>query len=141
MVGHAPGCLRRNRSASKDRTGLGSRTWKLIRTTFLLLPAVAISGALVVVTPPSTAMGNGQAFQYEPGATSRNSLESAGKRRQFLVHIPASYRPGDVLPLILNFHGYESSASQQEDISEMSVLSESEGFIVVYPEGLGHPQA
>ena len=80
-------------------------------------------------------------FHYVPGATVRNTLDSAGEKRLFLLHVPSSYKAGDSLPLVFNFHGYESNAAQQEQISEMSPLADSASFIVVYPEGLGNPQA
>jgi polyhydroxybutyrate depolymerase len=80
-------------------------------------------------------------FRYVPGTTVRNTLNSAGKKRHYLLHVPASYKAGDSLPMVINFHGYESNAAQQEQITEMSILADSAGFIVVYPEGLGNPQA
>jgi poly(3-hydroxybutyrate) depolymerase len=124
------------RLRSRDTAHRGSR-----RTTLLPELAAAVAVVLTVALLPIGSEGDAQTVHYDPGTTTRNRMESAGKRRQVLVHVPASYHPGDAVPLVLNFHGYESSAAQQEEISEMSVLSESEGFIVAYPDGLGRPQA
>jgi polyhydroxybutyrate depolymerase len=45
------------------------------------------------------------------------------------------------MPLIINLHGYNSKAAQQEHVSGMSAKADEAGFIVAYPEGLGSPQS
>ena len=42
---------------------------------------------------------------------------------------------------MLNLHGYNSNAAQQEQLSRMSPMADQAGFIVVYPEALEHPPA
>jgi polyhydroxybutyrate depolymerase len=41
---------------------------------------------------------------------------------------------------MLNFHGFTSSGDQQAEISQMSSVAAEQGFIVVYPDGVGSPK-
>jgi polyhydroxybutyrate depolymerase len=66
-----------------------------------------------------------------------DSTIADGLERTYFVHLPASYNPSNSYPLILAMHGggllgYEGIEGQ----SQLSELSDSENFIVVYPEGL-----
>ncbi len=60
--------------------------------------------------------------------------------RQYRLHIPPTHKPDQAMPLVVNLHGFASSAAEQERLSQMSVKADQIGFIVVYPEGLGTPQ-
>jgi polyhydroxybutyrate depolymerase len=71
-----------------------------------------------------------------PG-TYTETLPSGRQTRQYRLHIPASYRPGKPIPLVLGFHGAGSTGAQFESYSGLSVLADRAGFIAVYPQGLG----
>jgi polyhydroxybutyrate depolymerase len=58
-----------------------------------------------------------------------------GVERYYELYLPPSYDDSTALPLVLNFHGFTSSASEQAFFSGMNPLADSEGFAVVYPEG------
>lgn len=58
-----------------------------------------------------------------------------GAQRSFLLHLPAPYRPG--LPLVVVLHGAFNSARRTEQETGFSRLAEQEGFLVAYPEGAG----
>ncbi|MBT3622094.1 MAG: prolyl oligopeptidase family serine peptidase [Flavobacteriales bacterium] len=51
------------------------------------------------------------------------------------MYVPASYSPGNDLPLVLNFHVYTSNAWQQAFYSNFNTVADAEGFIIVYPDG------
>jgi hypothetical protein len=42
-------------------------------------------------------------------------------------------------PLVINMHGYTGSSTQQESITNMNALADTEGFFVAYPQGVGSP--
>jgi polyhydroxybutyrate depolymerase len=63
-----------------------------------------------------------------------------GATRRYLLHVPPGYQPGTPMPLVLNLHGLNESAAQQERVSGMSEKADQAGFIIVYPEGEGSPQ-
>jgi len=58
-----------------------------------------------------------------------------GVNREFIIYIPNTYNSTDTVPLMLNFHGWTMTASDQMNLSDMRALAESEKFILVYPQG------
>ena len=58
-----------------------------------------------------------------------------GVTREFILYIPSTYGSTDTVPLMLNFHGWTMSSSDQMNLSDMRALAESEKFILVYPQG------
>jgi polyhydroxybutyrate depolymerase len=60
-----------------------------------------------------------------------------GLTRAVDVHVPASYDRSRRTPLVLNFHGFTSNSMQEALLSQMNAKSDSEGFIVMYPNGTG----
>ncbi|MBP9114103.1 MAG: dienelactone hydrolase family protein [Polyangiaceae bacterium] len=73
----------------------------------------------------------------DPGA-SLWSLNSSGGLRTGWTYIPKSYDPTKPTMIVLNFHGFTSDATQQLGIARMNPTAEKEGFIAVYPQGLGN---
>lgn len=67
------------------------------------------------------------------------AISHGGKAREYRLHVPPGYDGTKPLPLVLNFHGYSSNASQQQIFSQMDGKSDSAGFVLVYPQGLPNP--
>lgn len=67
----------------------------------------------------------------------RFSFVHDGIKRQYLVHVPASYRPGKPTPMLIALHGGGGDADYQADDSKYRLISKSEqaGFIAVFPNG------
>ena len=65
-----------------------------------------------------------------------NTISVDGVDREFILYIPSTYDSTDAVPLMLNFHGWTMSASDQMNLSDMRTLSDSENFIIVYPQGV-----
>lgn len=76
----------------------------------------------------------------EQAADSVWTLTSGGHEREARVVLPPGYDPATPTAVMLNFHGFTSNGDQQAVISKMNALAASEGFIVVYPDGVGSPQ-
>ena len=53
--------------------------------------------------------------------------------RTYIVHLPSSYNPNKQYPLIINLHGLNSDAAQQESYSQFDNVADTNNFIVVYP--------
>ena len=64
-------------------------------------------------------------------------FQVAGVERQARVHLPTGYDETHLLPVVLNFHGSESMAVQQELYSGLDAKADAAGFIAVHPEGVG----
>jgi polyhydroxybutyrate depolymerase len=56
--------------------------------------------------------------------------------REYLLYIPAAYDGQSDWPIVFNFHGYTSNASQQEAYSNMNAVADTANFLVCYPEGI-----
>jgi len=93
-------------------------------------PVTAITGNALTATSGS---GCGQAAA--PGSTVYH-LVSGGHLRLVIVHVPAGYTGKTAVPLVLNLHGSESTAQAQEAFSGLDVTSDTDGFIVAYPQAL-----
>lgn len=55
--------------------------------------------------------------------------------REFIIYIPASYTGDTPVPLVFNFHGYTSNASEQMNYGDFRPIADTANFIVVHPEG------
>jgi polyhydroxybutyrate depolymerase len=67
----------------------------------------------------------------------RFSFVHDGLTREYLVHVPASYRAGRPAPMLLALHGGGGDADFQANDSRYRLISKSEavGFIAVFPNG------
>jgi len=74
-----------------------------------------------------------------PGETVYGTVFSGGLIRTYLLHIPSGYQANSSEAMVLSFHGHSSNAFQQERRSGMSLLSDQQGFIAVYPQGVVGP--
>src|SRR5438046_485611 len=67
----------------------------------------------------------------------RFSFVHDGLKREYLVHVPKSYRPGHSTPMLIALHGGGGDADYQADDSKYRLITKSEqaGFIAVFPNG------
>ena len=63
------------------------------------------------------------------------SITHGGLQRDYILYVPASYSAATSVPLVFNFHGYTSNANQQMWYGDFRPIADSEGFIIVHPEG------
>ncbi len=67
--------------------------------------------------------------------TLKKNLTHDNQEREYILYIPASYTGDSPVPLLFNFHGYTSSASDQMAYGNFRTIANTEGFIVVHPQG------
>lgn len=70
------------------------------------------------------------------GTTREFSFESSGGTRSYLIHLPASYKPGSPKPLIIAYHGSGDNMANFETTTRFSDPSVNPNMIVVYPAGI-----
>ena len=66
-----------------------------------------------------------------------HTLDHGGRSRRYLMHVPSKLPAMVPVPLVLDFHGNGSSAMQEAGGSGWKEKADAEGFIAVYPEGVG----
>jgi polyhydroxybutyrate depolymerase len=66
----------------------------------------------------------------------KHTLMVDGVERNYLLHVPAGLAPGRAVPLVLVFHGGGTHAWSMPAFSGFDALSDREGFVAAYPDGL-----
>jgi polyhydroxybutyrate depolymerase len=66
-------------------------------------------------------------------------LISAGLRRRYILHVPATHDPDQPVPLVLSLHGFADWPKRHMRMTGWNELADEEGFIVAYPMGWGFP--
>jgi polyhydroxybutyrate depolymerase len=70
-----------------------------------------------------------------PG-THTYTVQHAGRTRLYRVRVPPGYDATRPTPVVVSFHGFGSNEEEQELLTGLSTLADTEGFIAVYPRGL-----
>jgi len=77
------------------------------------------------------------------GQTISSSIFHDGIQREYILYIPGSYSPDTAVPLVINLHGYTSSAQSQMESGDFRSIADTAGFLIVHPLGtddiLGNP--
>ena len=76
-------------------------------------------------SPCSTARSPGDSIVY---------ITSDGLKRSFVIHLPPSYGRQE-LPVVFNYHGYDSTATGMAHYTNMGAEADKANFIVVFPQG------
>ncbi|WP_051839182.1 alpha/beta hydrolase family esterase [Streptomyces sp. NRRL F-5126] len=103
-------------------------------------PAEAAAPAPGVTGAPSTAVvdhelpttGCGLRPPATPGTRAAQTIDSGGRTRDYVLQIPAGYRPDRPDQLVLVFHGRGKSGISQADVTAVT----DPHTIAVYPQGL-----
>jgi polyhydroxybutyrate depolymerase len=69
--------------------------------------------------------------------TMTGHIKMGGMNRSYRIWLPTVRGDDGALPLVLVLHGAFSSAREIEKVSGFSDLAHREGFVVVYPNGIG----
>ena len=68
--------------------------------------------------------------------TVEKTIDVHGAERSYLIHVPPSLSNDKPAPLVFVFHGGGGTGRNSERFTHFSKLSDREGFIAVYPDGL-----
>ena len=82
---------------------------------------------------------NNETKNYSKSEDSTSNFQTIiheGVNREYVIHVPDSYDGSFSVPVVLNFHGFSGDAYQYMNETDMRILSESENFILIYPQGL-----
>ena len=67
--------------------------------------------------------------------TINETMQHDGLTRSYTIYVPASYTPGTPAPMVLNFHGYTSTAFEQLYYGDFRAIADTAGFLLVVPMG------
>lgn len=68
--------------------------------------------------------------------TLTKTLTHNWKERTYILYIPSSYNSANPTPLVFNFHGLGSNATEQMGYGDFRLIADTAGFIIVHPQGL-----
>lgn len=89
-----------------------------------------------LVTTPIASAGCGIAPAIAAGTSAEVSVVSGNQKRAYRLHIPTGYDASTNWPLIVDYHGGQSTDAMYEHYSGQSVDADRDGFLVAYPQGL-----
>lgn len=97
--------------------------------------------ASILILPLLASCAHAAPPQTPPRAPGRyvETLSWGGKTRRFILRVPKSYS-GRKTPAVMVLHGWTASAEDAEQYTRMAERAEKEGWIAVFPDGIGNPQ-
>ena len=81
------------------------------------------------------AIGYSNSNDVSPINDRASTIDVNGVAREYVLYKPSTYDSNTPVPLMLVFHGWTMSATDQMELSDMRALAESKRFILVYPQG------
>lgn len=63
------------------------------------------------------------------------SITHDGQQRNYILYLPAAYDGSQAVPLVFNFHGFGSNATQQALYGDFRAIADTANFLIVHPEG------
>lgn len=79
-----------------------------------------------------------------PGDTVRETIKIGDEEREYFLHVPKGYKPGEPRPILLVFNGYGAGEGQggalpggagMADVTGLNAIADRENFTVVYMNG------
>ncbi len=68
--------------------------------------------------------------------TTERSLDYAGVKRTYRLHLPKGFTQGRPLPLVVVLHGMGATGAITERLTHFSDIADKQGFVVAYPDGI-----
>ena len=92
--------------------------------------ALGCALTVAVIALHATAAG----AQPAAGRLTTQTYTNAAGSRSYELYVPAGYRPGTPMPLVVALHGCTQTADKFRQLTRFDALADAKGFIVVYPE-------
>ncbi len=99
---------------------------------FLLLALMLVAGC---DSSNSTQQPEPEVEVADQKGTITRGLNHDGRDRTYILYVPDSYTGDDPAPVVFNFHGYTSNATEQMGYGDFRPIADTAGFIVVHPQG------
>ena len=73
-----------------------------------------------------------------PAVDEMRTLDHDGRERTYLLHVPDGLHENEPVPLVFAFHGGGGNGSGMNSLTKFDKLANREGFIAVFPDGVGN---
>jgi polyhydroxybutyrate depolymerase len=100
----------------------------------------AVVGAVLLLIGLPVLMALAATVSFHLDARDNGTIIVDGEPRRYLLYVPKSYDPAVPAPLIISLHGGAMWPAQQMHLSGWNALADENGFLVVYPSGIGFPR-
>ncbi|MCF4121782.1 prolyl oligopeptidase family serine peptidase [Antribacter sp. KLBMP9083] len=108
------------------------RAWSVMAAALLLAACTGPAEPDGAAPSPGPALTRAAGVDLPAGDT---TVELDGGPRTYTVHVPETL--GGPAPLVLALHPLSGSGAQLQALSGWDDLADAEGFVVVYPDGIG----
>ncbi len=81
-------------------------------------------------------LGTSSKTDTTKGYSYQDTISIDGMNRTFQCHLPVGYRSLKNMPIVLVFHGLQLNGSMMVFISQFNPVSDKNGFVVVYGDGV-----
>ena len=95
-----------------------------------------VLGTVLVLIGLPVVLALTEAVSFYVRNRSNGTIVSSGVKREYLLHVPASYDRSKPTPLVISMHGAALWPAAQMETSQWNEVAERQGFIVVYPAGV-----
>ena len=100
------------------------------------VPKNSLRAVLVILSLP-VVLALIEAESFHRRNRDNGAMVSSGEKREYLLYVPTSYDRTKPTPLVISMHGAGLWGAAQEATSQWNRVADHEGFIVVYPSGVG----
>ena len=97
---------------------------------------IVISAALLIIGLPVMLVLIAASSVFVLNKTN-GTIESSGRKREYLQYVPRSYNRARPTPLVISLHGAGLWPAAQARISQWNRVADEQGFVAVYPSGTG----
>ncbi len=87
--------------------------------------------------PAAKSAGCGAAATGVTAGQSKPTMTSSGESRWYYQDVPSAHDGTTPVPLVLDFHGYSEGADVHLQMSQLTKLGATEGFVTLTPMGTG----
>lgn len=108
----------------------------MFRCSFIVALLLVGLGFAAAHTP---AQAQDSAACASPAGISEQTLDFGGETRRYILYTPDSVDWSQPVPVVFSLHGFASNAGQQMEFSRWNEVADANGFLGVYPQGLGFP--
>src|SRR5258708_6567969 len=101
------------------------------------LPILTALVAITMLVLPLTILTARAQTESVDGSTETRTFLVNGSQRSYRIHLPTGYSQLTMLPLVIALHGGGGNPEQFAKDTGFDQKADAEGFIVVYPRGIG----